>query len=190
MLNKYIPLKNLIYFILINTISGYNSPQFCHNIAKDNFKIVPYHAQNYIMRHKLNSDQCNDLIQEGYIGLMMAARKYDVNNNAKFTTYSSYWVKSYMSSYIKSMYKDKYNNIDIYENLAKTYDLPVFTKINMDILKPLEKDIVYRRYIKKPRDVSHDIAKEYGMSRDEVVKISLRSIRKIKTEYMIENGKL
>ena len=192
MLIKNMPLKKIIYVLCINCIYGYNSPQFCHNIAKDNFKLVPYHAKNYIVKHKLNSDQCNDLIQEGYVGLMLAARKYDENNNinAKFTTYSSYWIKSYMSSYIKSMYKQKYNNIDIYDNLCKTYDLPVYTKINMDVLKPLEKEIVYRRYIKKPRDISNDIAKEYGMTQNEVIKISLRGIKKLKTEYMIQEEML
>tara|TARA_Y100000768_G_C23937437_1_gene663259 strand:- start:324 stop:884 length:561 start_codon:yes stop_codon:yes gene_type:complete len=185
------PFKKIICFILINSIYGYNTPQYCHDVARENFKIVPYHAQNYIMRHKLNTDQCNDLIQEGYIGLMLAARKYDENNNnAKFTTYSTYWIKSYMSSYIKAMYKQKYNNIDINDKLCKTYDLPAYTKINMDILEPIEKDIVYRRYIQKPRDISYDIAKEYGITRQEVVKITLRGIRKIKTEYMIENEML
>ena len=178
--------KKLIYFLFINVICGYNSPKYCHDVAKDNFKLVPYHAKNYIVKHRLNSDQCNDLIQEGYIGLMFAARKYDENNNAKFTTYATYWIKSYMSSYIKSMYKQKYNNIDIYDNLCKTYDSPVYTKINMDILKPLEKEIVYRRYIKKPRDISNDIAKEYGMTRDEVIKISTRGLRKLKSEYILE----
>ena len=138
MLIKNMPFKKIIYLLFINTICGYNSPKYCDDVARENFKIVPYHAKNYIARHKLNSDQCNDLIQEGYIGLMLAARKYDENNNinAKFTTYSSYWIKSYMSSYIKSMYKQKYNNIDIYDNLCKTHDLPVYTKINMDVLNP------------------------------------------------------
>jgi RNA polymerase sigma factor (sigma-70 family) len=186
------PFKKIICLLCISSIYGYNPPKYCHDVAKDNFKLVPYHAKNYIARHKLNSDQCNDLIQEGYIGLMLAARKYDKNNNinAKFTTYSSYWIKSYMSSYIKTMYKQKYNNIDIYDNLCKTYDLPVYTKINMDILNPLEKDIVYRRYIKKPRDISNVIAKDYGMTQNEVVKISLRGIKKLKTEYITQQEML
>ena len=60
----------------------------------------------------------------------------------------------------------------------------------MDILNPLEKDIVYRRYIKKPRDISNVIAKNYGMTQNEVVKISLRGIKKLKTEYITQQEML
>ena len=81
-------------------------------------------------------------------------------------------------------------NFELNDNISRTYDKKEYTKINMDILEPMEKDIVYRRYIQKPRDISYDIAKEYGITREEVVKISLRGIRKIKKEYMIENEML
>ena len=195
MIYKFVLFKNLLFikiilFLFQKSCFAYNSPRFCHDIAKENFKIVPYHAKNYISKHKLNREQCNDLIQEGYIGLMLAARKYNTCINTKFTTYASYWIKSYMSSYIKSMYNEKYNNFELNDNISRTYDKKEYTKINMDILEPIEKDIVYRRYIQKPRDISYDIAKEYGITREEVVKISLRGIRKIKTEYMIENEML
>ena len=47
------------------------------------------------------------MIQEGYVGLMYASRKYDINNkaNAKFVTYATYWIKSYMTKYLKKCIK-------------------------------------------------------------------------------------
>lgn len=34
-----------------------------------------------------------DLIQEGNLGLIRAAEKYDPNKNTKFSTYASFWIK-------------------------------------------------------------------------------------------------
>ena len=41
-----------------------------------------------------------DLIQEGVLGLIKAADKFDPKNGTKFTTYAYYWIKAYMHDYI------------------------------------------------------------------------------------------
>jgi len=41
-----------------------------------------------------------DLIQEGNIGLMQAARKFDPYKNVKFSYYSSFWIKAYILKFI------------------------------------------------------------------------------------------
>ena len=38
-----------------------------------------------------------DLIQEGNMGLMHAARKFDFSKGFKFSTYATYWIKQYIS---------------------------------------------------------------------------------------------
>jgi RNA polymerase sigma-32 factor len=41
-----------------------------------------------------------DLISEGFVGLCIAATKFDPKRNLKFTTYSSYWIRAMMFSYL------------------------------------------------------------------------------------------
>jgi len=43
-----------------------------------------------------------DMIQEGNIGLMHAAKKYDFHKNVRFCTYASWWIRQFISRYITS----------------------------------------------------------------------------------------
>ena len=41
-----------------------------------------------------------ELIQEGNIGILIAAKKFDTKKNVRFSTYASWWIKSYIYLYI------------------------------------------------------------------------------------------
>ena len=41
-----------------------------------------------------------ELIQEGNIGILIAAKKFDTKKNVRFSTYASWWIKAYIYSYI------------------------------------------------------------------------------------------
>ncbi|MCL2443894.1 MAG: RNA polymerase sigma factor RpoD/SigA [Treponema sp.] len=41
-----------------------------------------------------------DMIQEGNIGLLHAAKKYDYKKNVRFCTYASWWIRQFISRYI------------------------------------------------------------------------------------------
>jgi RNA polymerase primary sigma factor len=43
-----------------------------------------------------------DMIQEGNIGLLHAAKKFDYHRNVRFCTYSSWWIKQFISRYVSS----------------------------------------------------------------------------------------
>ena len=192
-------IKNITLLLLINlklvynfsfSNKNYNSPETINKLAKDNYRLVYYFSKNFVIRHKLNKEQREDLIQEGFIGLMYAARKYDKKNsaNAKFTTYSGLWIKSYMTKYIKEMYSKPH--IPLNEEITKYYDEDdvIINNVNLDILTPLEKNIVFKTYIRKPRIIKKDLATEYNITKCEVAKINRNALKKLKTQYMIENN--
>ena len=42
----------------------------------------------------------NELVQEGNIGLMQSVEKFDLDKDVRFSTYSSWWIKAAMQSFI------------------------------------------------------------------------------------------
>ena len=46
-----------------------------------------------------------DLIQEGNLGLLQAARKFDPSQGVKFSYYASFWIKAYMWKFIMNNWK-------------------------------------------------------------------------------------
>ena len=193
-MKKIITLLLLINLKLVYNFSfsnkNYNSPETINKLAKDNYRLVYYFSKNFVIRHKLNKERREDLIQEGFVGLMYAARKYDKNNsaNAKFTTYSGLWIKSYMTKYIKEMYSKPH--IPLNEAITKCYDEDdvIINTINLNILTPLEKDIIYKTYIRKPRIIKKNLAYHHNITKYEVDKIISKTLKKLKTQYIIENN--
>lgn len=57
-------------------------------------KGIVYKLANKFYTERSNSIDIEDLEQEGFTGLIIAAEKYDANNpkKAKFMTYAIYWI--------------------------------------------------------------------------------------------------
>jgi RNA polymerase primary sigma factor len=46
-----------------------------------------------------------DLIQEGNLGLIHAAQKFDYRKNVRFCTYASWWIRQYMSRFLSNKFR-------------------------------------------------------------------------------------
>lgn len=58
----------------------------------------------------------DDLYQEGVIGIMEAAKRFDETKGAKFSTYATYFIKGSILDYLKKEKSINIIDLDIYEN--------------------------------------------------------------------------
>ena len=68
-------------------------------IIEDNLGLVKKIAYEYSRKSNIDYD---DLFQEGVIGLIKAAEKFDPKLGNAFSTYAVYWIKQKMQRYIES----------------------------------------------------------------------------------------
>ena len=176
----------MLLFTCFSLTNGYNSPQYTRNIARENFKLVPYFAKPVMKKHHLVQYERDEVIQEGYLGLMYAARKYNPDLNIEFSTYSSHWIRSYISKYMKKRYgrlptTPFYPNehIKITDTNTK-FDNDVLFDLNiaLNTLEPWEYELIKKRFFDKI--TIKDIANEYGLSRNTISKHSRRIVTKLR----------
>ncbi|MDP4178043.1 MAG: sigma-70 family RNA polymerase sigma factor [Bacillota bacterium] len=67
-------------------------------------KHIIYMLVNRFYTEGTNSIDKDDLVQEGFMGLMAAANKYDFNNEkkAKFITYAVFWINQKISRFVNT----------------------------------------------------------------------------------------
>lgn len=70
-----------------------------------------------------------DLMQEGYIGLIEAAKRYDPNTGVKFDSYASWWVRKYIREYIIRCGQTislPFTNNDIFDHITEGIDAVLY----------------------------------------------------------------
>ncbi|MCL2237066.1 MAG: RNA polymerase sigma factor RpoD/SigA [Treponema sp.] len=88
-----------------------------------------------------------DLIQEGNIGLIQAAKKFDYRKNVRFCTYASFWIRQFINRFIS--------------NKRRLVRLP---QRKEEVLKKIQRTyhILCQSLMHQPNN--YDIAKELGIS--------------------------
>ncbi|MDC1366297.1 RNA polymerase factor sigma-32 [Pelagibacterales bacterium] len=127
-----------------------------HELIQAHMRLVV----SYAVKYKNYGLSLNDLIQEGNIGLMKAAQKFEPNKGFRFSTYASWWIRASIQDFLlkhwsivriattskqKSLFfslrrlKQKINgnengNIDFNtaENIASDLNISTSAVVNMD----------------------------------------------------------
>lgn len=154
-----------------------------------------------------------DLISEGNIGLMRAAKKFDGERDIKFTSYAVWWIKSAIQDCIKK-YSTDLNIVDVAEytydsateddlgscneqaivdmsmedEIMNDYSRKEAVKSLIGTLQTREKDILLRYFGIGTREMTlEEIGKEEGLTNERVRQILDKSIMKLRTQALLSD---
>jgi RNA polymerase sigma-32 factor len=93
-------------------------------LVNGNLRLVVKIARGF---WRSNQASLADLIQEGNLGLVRAAEKYDPLKNVKFSYYASFWIKAYIQKYLMNNHRTvrlgtTQSQRKLFYNLRKTSD--------------------------------------------------------------------
>lgn len=94
-----------------------------------------------------------DLIQEGNMGLMHAAEKYDYKKENRFSTYASWWIKEAMQRAIDQQSREIRVPVHVAENMKKVQ------KAAKDLQQELGRDVTPKEIAEKMGDRTEEDVK-------------------------------
>ncbi len=121
-------------------------------LIENNIKLVLHRVNKFTH----NKEQKDDAFQEGMIGLILAIDLFDIEKNVKFSTYTTWWIDSYIKRYLKRN-----------EQIIK---IPYHIKDKYSKYNEAEQNLE-KRLCRKP--TLEEITKETGYSKKEINEIIL-----------------
>lgn len=129
-----------------------------------------------------------DLEQEGMIGLLEAANKYEEDKGAKFSTYATYWIKKYILTAVDKEKKHSLNSTKLNEEITKdkkTETIKQATNIDLPSDMPENEKTVLTMLFQEEFTLK-EIAEELGISRERVRQLKEKGLRRMRVKKINE----
>jgi RNA polymerase sporulation-specific sigma factor len=133
-------------------------------------------------RYRSSKVQQDDLMQEGFLGLMEAKERFDPLRGVKFSTYAVYWIKNKILESLSREGKETLNAFDLNdeidipqkENTETGHDRIVLP----DFLQAQEKMVL--RMVFEEHQTLKEIADIMNLSRERVRQIRQKALRRLR----------
>lgn len=174
-------------------------------LIKHNLKFVVKIAKGYRDR----GVPFEDLISEGNLGLIHAAKKYDGTKNVRFITYAVWWIRVYINEFIKKAPVDELNveeyvfdqkehfekqsefiNEEFENNMSLLSDRNASVEELLDCLQERERKIIKMFYgLDGLKEMNLDeIGKDMNLSNERIRQIKDVALIKIKTNVLLKDS--
>jgi RNA polymerase sigma-32 factor len=151
-------------------------------------------VHSMVSKHRPTSNNYEDLVQEGTLGLIHAINKFDINRPIKLISYAVYWIRHYIARYLKS--QNKYTAVNFEDEWIDDHPSPELQVVKNRLHEKIdeaayivlrdadsrEKEIFEARYREAEEVSFRELGERYGISRQRAKQISSKTIDKIRME--------
>ena len=123
-----------------------------------------------------------DLEQEGMIGLLEAADKYEENKGAKFSTYATYWIRKHIMAAVDKEKKYSLNSTSLNEEITEDKKTTIIKpSANVDLPSDMPKDEKkVLTLLFQDEFTLKEISEQLGISRERVRQLKEKALRRMR----------